>query len=116
MFTSLRSRLWLSYVFVIAVALTIVAVVLLVFLLRNPVLSRQTQQQLKTVQSLIAAEPDGVLTDPVALERITQEYEVRVLVFDQARTLLLDSKPNDAVLPYPRRNILGRNSQTAVDG
>src|SRR5215204_5107548 len=106
MFTSLRSRLWLSYVFVIAVALTIVALVLLAFLIRNPVLSRQTQQQLKAVQNLIIADPKGILSDPVALERISQEHTVRVLVFNQTRKLLLDSKPNDATLPYPRRNIL----------
>jgi len=115
MFTSLRSRLWLSYAFVITVALMIVAIVLLVFLYRNPALSRQTQQQLKAVQNLITANPRAILDDPNALEEITQAHNVRVLVFNQARKVLLDSNPNDSSLPYPRRNILGRNSQTAVD-
>ncbi len=115
MFTSLRSRLWLSYALLITVALTIVSIVLFVFLIRNPVLSRQTQQQLKTVESLITAKPKAVLNDPDALEELTREFNVRVLVFNQNRKVLIDSKPNEAALPYPRRNILGRNSQTAVD-
>jgi len=115
MFTSLRSRLWLSYAFVITVALMIVAIVLLVFLYRNPALSRQTQQQLKAVQNLITANPQGFLDDSAALQKITREHNVRVLVFNRARKVLLDSNPNDSSLPYPRRNILGRNSQTAVD-
>ncbi len=44
MFTSLRSRLWLSYALVITVALSVVAGVLLAYLFRNPLLSRQTQR------------------------------------------------------------------------
>ena len=115
MFTSLRSRLWLSYALLITVALTIVSIVLFVFLIRNPALSRQTQQQLKTVQSLIVENPQAYLKDPNSLQKLAQENAVRVLVFNQARKVLLDSKPEAAALPYPRRNLLGRNSQTAVD-
>ena len=115
MFTSLRSRLWLSYAFVITVALTIVALVLLVFLIRNPVLTRQLQQQLKTVQSLIAANPQEYLDSPDTLQRFAQENKIRVLVFSSARANLLDSNPNDPSLPPPRRNVLNRNSQTALD-
>ena len=55
MFTSLRSRLWLSYAFVITIALSIVLMVLLVFLIRNPFLSRQVQERLRAAQSLITA-------------------------------------------------------------
>ena len=115
MFTSLRSRLWLSYAFVIAVALTIVALVLLVFLIRNPVLTRQLQQQLKTVQGLIAANPQEYLDNPDALQRVVKDNKVRVLVYSSARVNLLDSNPNDSSLPSPRRNLLNRNSQNAVD-
>ena len=115
MFTSLRARLWLSYALVITIALTIAAVVLLLFLIRNPLLTRQTQQQLRTVQSLIAASPRSTIDDPDALARIAQENRVRVVVFDAARRVDLDSSPDDAPLPFPRRNILGRNTRTAVD-
>ena len=115
MFTSLRARLWLSYALVITIALSIVTAVLFVFLIRNPVLSRQTQERLRSAQSLITANTQEFIDDPTALERIKQTYTVRVLVFNPARNLLLDSNPNDPQLPFPRRNILGRNQQTVVD-
>ena len=116
MFTSLRSRLWLSYAFLIAVALAIVALVLLIFLIRNPVLTRQLQQQLRIVQSLISANPQEYLDNPDALQKLAQENKVRVLLFSAARVNLWDSNPDDSPLPSPRRNVLGRNSQTAIDG
>ena len=115
MFTSLRARLWLSYALVITMALSIVTIVLFVFLLRNPVLSRQTQERLRGALNLVIANPQAFIDDPAALERLKQTYDVRVLVFNTARELLLDSNPNDAQLPFPRRNILGRNGQTVVD-
>jgi signal transduction histidine kinase len=104
MFTSIRSRLWLSYAFVITVALCLVLIVLFVFLLRNPVLSRQTQQRLRTAQSLITANPQQFIDNPRSLEQITQTHNVRILVFNSARELLFDTNPNDPALPFPRRN------------
>ena len=115
MFTSLRARLWLSYAIVITIALGIVTIVLFTFLIRNPLLTRQTQQKLRTAQSLILANPQEILNDDNSLERITQAQNVRVLVFDSARELAFDSNPDDPQLPSPRRNVLGRNSQTALD-
>jgi len=115
MFTSLRSRLWLSYALVTTIALSIVTVVLFVFLIRNPVLSRQTQERMRGALNLIIANPQAFIDDPAALERLKQTYDVRLLVFNTARELLLDSNPSDAELPFPRRNILGRNGQTVVD-
>jgi len=115
MFTSLRSRLWLSYALVVTVSLTIVALVLLIFLIRNPVLSRQTQQQLRTVIDTITASPRGFLSDPAELQRLAETHEVRILVFNTARQLLTDTGAEEGPLPFPRRNLLNRTSQTAVD-
>jgi len=115
MFTSLRARLWLSYAFVITIALAVVAIVLLAFLIRNPLLSRQTQQQMRTALSSINANPQEFIDNPIALEKIAQAHDMRVLVFNSARNIVFDSNPNDPQLPFPRRNILGRNPQTTVD-
>ena len=115
MFTSLRARLWLSYAFLITTALTIVAVVLLVFLVRNPLQTRQIQQELKSAQALIAADPKRYLADAAALEAVARENKVRVLVFNASRKVLSDTAQGQASLPFPRKNILGRNTQTALD-
>src|SRR5574338_1656105 len=101
MFTSLRSRLWLSYAFVITTAITIVALVLLVFLIRNPVLTREVQQQLKTVQNAILADPQAYLDSQTALQQVARDNKVRVLVFSAAREKLLDSNQADPPLPPP---------------
>ena len=115
MFTSLRSRLWLSYAFVIAIALSIVAIVMLVFLIRNPFASREIQQRLRNAQDLVIATPQQFIDNPNSLEGITQTYNVRTLVFNSARQLVFDSNPNTPPLPFPHRNLLGRNVQTARD-
>ena len=115
MFTSLRSRLWLSYGFVIVIALSVVVIVLFAFLIRNPLLTRQVQERLRTAQNSILADPQTFIDDPTALQEISQTYNVRVLVFDSARQLVFDSNPKAPRLPFPRRNILQRIAQTARD-
>lgn len=115
MFTSLRSRLWLSYAFVITIALGIVAVVLLAFLIRNPVLSREIQDRLRTAQDLVTTDPLKYIDNPSALQEITQTYNVRILVFNGKREVMFDSNPGSPALPFPRRDFLGRVAQTARD-
>ena len=115
MFTSLRSRLWLSYAFVITIALSIVAIVLLIFLIRNPFASREIQQRLRTAQDLVVATPQQFIDNPNSLEGITQTYNVRTLIFNSAHQLVFDSNSKTPPLPFPRKNLLGRNVQTARD-
>ena len=115
MFSSLRSRLWLSYALVITIALGVVLVVLFVFLLRNPFLSRQVQDRLRSAQSQIAAVPQTFVDDPESLRQITQMYDVRLLVFNAGRELVFDTQPEAPVLPFPRRNELARNVQNSRD-
>ena len=115
MFTSLRSRLWLSYAIVVTVSLAVVALVLLIFLIRNPLLSRQTQQQLRSVQNIISASPQRLFDNPAALMSLAEEHQARILIFDASRQVLSDTQAGEPALPFPRRNVLSRNSQTALD-
>lgn len=115
MFTSLRSRLWLSYALVILVALGIVLVVLFLFLIQNPVLSREAQGRLRTAQSLITAKPRRFIENPQLLEEISTTYNVRVLLFGVDRDLIFDTQPEAAALPFPRRDLLEQNSKRVRD-
>ena len=115
MFTSLRSRLWLSYAAVISIALVIVTVVVLAFLIRNPLLSRQTQERLKTAQNAILADPSQYINNPDGLRQIRNAYDVRLMVFNAKRELLFDSNPDDPKIALPRQNVLNRASQLARD-
>ena len=61
------------------------------------------------------ATPQKFIDNPNSLEEITQTYNVRTLVFNSARQLIFDSNSNTPPLPFPRRNLLGRNVQTVRD-
>src|SRR6266498_3423105 len=115
MFTSLRSRLWLSYAIVITIALGIVALVILAFLIRNPVLTRQAQDRLKSAQNAVVTNYQQVIDDPSLLKQVKQTYDVRIILFDSNRHLVFDTNSNAPQLPFPRRNIFGRLAQTARD-
>lgn len=114
MFTSLRSRLWLSYAFVIVIALSVVIVVLLLFLVRNPVLYRETTRRLRVTQSQLA-ESESILNSPEAIQRIAEANDTRVLIFDLMRNLIFDSSSDIPGLSFPRKNALGRTSQFTAD-
>ncbi len=110
MFSSLRSRLWLSYAALIAAALIVVAVVLLLYLIRNPALTRQTMDRLRAASSIIQSRPQQILAsqDSELLQRITQTFNVRVLVYDPDQNLLLDTDPTQPALQYVQRPLLNR--------
>jgi signal transduction histidine kinase len=115
MLSSLRSRLWLSYAVIITIALVIVTLVVLAFLFRNPLASRQIQDRLLKVQNTVLANPQQFTGNPGAIEQLRNKYDVRVLVFNSSRDLLFDSNPGDPKITFPRRNILGRAEQTVRD-
>jgi signal transduction histidine kinase len=97
MFHSLRARLWLSYAFLIAVALTVVGLVLVLFLLRDPLLYRKTFLRLATAQTLVTDQTQSV----VQLSDVARTLDVRVLLFDASGRLVQDSSGNQPALPLP---------------
>jgi signal transduction histidine kinase len=108
MFSSLRARLWLSYAVLIVTALGVVAFVLILYLLRNPVLYRQTFVQLRAADNLLN-QPDSN-TDFIA-----QALNVRVLTFNSTGAVITDTDPASPAIPLPSQTILARISQTVRD-
>ncbi len=119
MFSSLRARLWLSYAWLIITALGITALILIVYLIRSPLASRQTLTQLNTVATVILENPQANLAKLPAeelqplLTAYDQNFGVRLLVVEITRTgrsILADSRADStAALEIGDLRIAGNN-------
>ena len=101
MFSSLRSRLLLTYVIVVAVALGVVAAVTLVYLARNPAQLTQTRARLQIAAEAIVNRAPDLKDAPAAvreklLQRVDQGFEVRVLLLSASGEVLLDTRERRA--------------------
>ncbi len=106
MFTSLRSRLLLTYVLVIGVTLCVMAVVTLIYLASNPLQTIQARQRLQNAAE--AVDLRAVVSKPLnrqplkaAAERVDSSFNVRVLIYDVQGRLLVDSRPLEPALNPP---------------
>jgi two-component system OmpR family sensor kinase len=97
MFSSLRSRLWFSYAFVILGALLLTAVTLIVYLVRSPLVYRPTLLELDAAREVIlSSQPDLSSLPPEAIQSTLESYDqtlkVRLLVFSTDRKWIADSR------------------------
>ena len=116
MFSSLRSRLWLSYALLVATALGVVAIVLFVYLLRNPLLYRQTSERLQAVQSVVMERGQSQPVSVVA-QNASSLFNTRILLYSQDKQLILDTYSNKkAPLPFPEKRLILRNNPLVRDG
>ncbi len=117
MFSSLRSRLWLSYAFLIVTALAVVAIVLILFLLRNPLLYRQTLERLKAVEGVLSI-GSGQISRPQfkgRVETVAQTFDVRVLIFDPSGALTQDTGRDASAISLPARPSISRSIPVVRD-
>ncbi len=118
MFSSLRSRLWLSYAFIIVTALSVVAMILFVYLLRNPISYRQTLERLQAVQTIVIERENVPQSQSISVsaEKASRTFGVRVLLFSKDKQLVLDTYADKkTVLPFPpERKILKRSAAPLV--
>jgi len=101
MFYSLRSRLWLSYALLIVTALGIVAVVLVLYLIRNPLLYRQTIDRLQAVETVVSVAQ--VEAGGLPLQSAAQTFGVRLIHFASTGQVLEDTGTGQPALKFPRR-------------
>ncbi len=116
MFSSLRSRLWLSYALLIVTALGIVAVVLFVSLLRNPILYRQTIERLQAVQTVVM-EGEG-RSNPISVvaKNASRTFDVRVLLYSKDKQVILDTySDKNTPLPFPGKKLISRKNPIVRD-
>ena len=117
MFSSLRARLWLSYAFLIVTALVVVAFVLILFLLRNPLLYRQTLDRIEAAESMIAPLGGQALRPRIdnRLAGVADAFSVRILTFDANGFLLEDTASGSPLVSLPTRSLSLRALPTVRD-
>ncbi len=86
MFSTLRSRLWLSYALVTGAALSVVAIVLLIYIIQNPSTYRQANSRLTIVAAFLRKnEPEWIgLASPdlqVRIEQADNVYSTRIAIY-----------------------------------
>jgi two-component system, OmpR family, sensor kinase len=97
MFSSLRSRLWWSYVLVTAAALGVVAVVLLIYIIQNPSTYRAASARLTAVAALLRKNEASLasLTSvelQTRIEQVGNIYDTRIILFNRKRQVIVDSQ------------------------
>lgn len=107
----------MSYAFLIVTALLVVAIVLILFLLRNPFLYRQALDRLNAVQNELTGPPGQVTQTQAAdrLQSIATDFNVRVLVFDSNGALVQDTGAGSAAISLPVRPLIQRVVPTLRD-
>ena len=105
MFSSLRFRLWLTYILVMGVVLTIAGLAVVVFLLRNPAGDRRELTRLRLVSTLLVQRSQIFnnlpnITDEKRLQDLVQRADnfssARIAIFSSSGELLADSRHDTA--------------------
>ena len=111
MFSSLRSRLWLSYALLILAALSFIFLVLVIYLLRNPLLYRQTITRLKAIETVVLKRQDEFLGSNErelerALARADENFDVRLILFNEKGRVLYDTRVDESEILLPKASAL----------
>ena len=105
MLASLRFRLWLTYLLVVGVVITIASAAIFFYLVRNPAIDRSELQRLRLAANLIARRSPifDELPGQAAPERLEQAarradnwLQARVAIFAPDSSLLVDSRAGAA--------------------
>ncbi|MBI3161699.1 MAG: hypothetical protein HYZ23_04280, partial [Chloroflexi bacterium] len=118
MFSSLRSRLWLSYALLIVTALGIVGTILFFNLLRSPLAYRQTTERLNAVQGIIMERESDSQGQPFSAiaQRASRTFNVRVLLFSADKQLVFDTYSDKEIpLAFPEKKTASRNTPIIRD-
>ncbi len=105
-FSTLRSRLWLTYALLILTALGLLTGALTLYLLRNPLLYRETLSRMRAVASLVEEQQGDFLTADFRvvekeLMRADEKFHLRFLLFDEKGNLLADTRAKQSqILPF----------------
>jgi signal transduction histidine kinase len=118
MFSSLRARLWFTYALLVVTALSVVAVVLLLYVIRNPLPYRQTLERVRAAEKLISTHSTQLTggANQTSLGTVAQAFDVRVVIFSpDGKSILVDTLPGKDVLSLPTGDIARRKLPVTRD-
>lgn len=101
MLSSLRLRLWLTYILIVAVVLAVAIAAVFFYLARTPSTDRSEIQRLRLTSTLILQRsqvfgllPENLASDRLrqSLERIDEATGYRIVVFDASGQVVVDSR------------------------
>ncbi len=105
MFSSLQIRLWLTYALLIMLILIILGLALFVYAVRNPIIDRQAQQTLNTARKLVDRQLENRELNAgqrlALVRRVSENFSIRVMLYDPAGSLAFDSGPENAGIALP---------------
>ena len=107
MFTSLRSRLWLTYTLLVGGVICVIGVGLVIYLVRNPYPSRQAVQRLELVSLIIQQRELTARDIPLAnlqviIQRADALFDTRLIIYRPDGAVVIDSRgENSPPLPHP---------------
>jgi signal transduction histidine kinase len=121
MFASLRFRLWLTYLLVIGVVITIAAAAIFIYMLSNPAVDRDELQRLRVAARLIVQRSPvfdpGLGQAPEQLEQVVQAVDdylqARVAIFSPEGDLLIDSRSGQEP-PLPEFSLLNKQNSNVL--
>lgn len=101
MFTSLRSRLWLTYALLSGIILCVVGAGLLIYLIRNPPSTERVYQRLQLIIVAITRRPSltgvNTLENPTAvLKQIDTAFDTRIIILDPNGSTKVDTRAGES--------------------
>jgi signal transduction histidine kinase len=122
MLASLRFRLWLTYMLVVGIAISIASTAILIYLVRNPTIDRSERQRLRLAANLIARrspifDEQAGQASPERLEQAAQRadnwLQARVAIYAPDGSSVVDSRLGTAP-PLPELSFFTRKRLTTI--
>jgi signal transduction histidine kinase len=119
MFTSLRTRLWLSYALLVGMVLCVVGFGLLFALVNSPLANRAIVLRLRTAEAAVlsrleARQVFNPTRDLSVIQREAQRFTVRIAILDENGKVILDTGGNDQALPKIPQPLKSNNDNLAT--
>ena len=119
MFTTLRTRLWLSYALLVGMVLCVVGFGLLVALVNSPLANRALVLRLRTAEAVVFSQMEARQTfnpvrDLAVIQRDAQRFVVRIAILDENGKDLIDTAGNDQALPKIPKPLKPNNDNLAT--